>query len=203
MKKLISVILCVSIFVCMAVMSDITAFASTETTLVLNQETEILIKGYNSAILYFTPEVDGYYTLKSFSEGIDPYAEIYKMVDDSDLYMDGADDGGDGNDFVLTTYLEAGQPYSYRTNYFDSEDGLSYTVVLTLESGTDDSILGDVDGDSNVTIMDATAIQRHIAKHLSLTEKQLEVADTDKDGKLSVMDATAIQRYVAKLIDKF
>jgi hypothetical protein len=55
MKKLISVILCVSIFMCMAVMTNITAYASTETTLVLNQETKILIKGYNSAILYFTP----------------------------------------------------------------------------------------------------------------------------------------------------
>jgi hypothetical protein len=123
------------------------------------------------------------------------------MVDDSDLYMDGADEGGKGYDFVLTTYLEAGQPYSYRTNYFDSTDGLSYTVLLTLE--TDDSILGDVDGDSNITIMDATAIQRHVAKNLTLTDEQLALGDTDKDGKISVMDATAIQRYVAKLINKF
>ena len=56
---------------------------------------------------------------------------------------------------------------------------------------------------TNITIMDATAIQRHIAKNLTLTDEQLALGDTDKDGKISVMDATAIQRYVAKLINKF
>ncbi len=63
--------------------------------------------------------------------------------------------------------------------------------------------LGDVDGDNDISIMDATLIQRHSAKQITLTDEQQKYADTDKDGKTSVMDATAIQRFIAKIITKF
>ncbi len=59
-------------------------------------------------------------------------------------------------------------------------------------------ILGDVDIDCKVTILDATAIQRKLA---SLTTQLLNftAADTDKDGEVTILDATAIQRYLANL----
>ena len=66
-----------------------------------------------------------------------------------------------------------------------------------------DGILGDVDGDSEVSIMDATAIQMHMASLKKLTDQQKKVADTDKDGEVSIMDATAIQLFVAKIIHEF
>ena len=64
-------------------------------------------------------------------------------------------------------------------------------------------ILGDVDNDSEISVMDATAIQRHLASLKALTADQQKRADVDKDSEVSVMDATAIQRLVAKIIDKF
>lgn len=68
---------------------------------------------------------------------------------------------------------------------------------------SDNIMLGDVDGDGKISVMDATYIQRHIAKLITLDSVGLLAADTDKDGKITVMDATAIQRYLAKLITEF
>ncbi len=62
------------------------------------------------------------------------------------------------------------------------------------------AILGDVDGDDKVSIMDATEIQRHIAQLTTISEDRLTCADTDKDGKVSIIDATQIQRFIAQLI---
>ncbi|MBQ7133645.1 MAG: dockerin type I repeat-containing protein [Ruminococcus sp.] len=64
-------------------------------------------------------------------------------------------------------------------------------------------IVGDVDGDGKVSIMDATVIQRHIAQLESIKEDRLPYADTDKDGKVSIIDATMIQRLIAQLITEF
>lgn len=59
---------------------------------------------------------------------------------------------------------------------------------------------GDVDGDNVVSVMDATAIQRHLALLSNLTGSGMSRADVDGDDTLSVMDATHIQRFLAKLI---
>ena len=60
--------------------------------------------------------------------------------------------------------------------------------------------LGDVDGDSKVSVMDATTIQRYIAQLTTIPENKISCADTDKDTRISIMDATMIQRFIAKLI---
>lgn len=62
-------------------------------------------------------------------------------------------------------------------------------------------VLGDVDGDGEVSVMDATAIQLHIASLQTIPEDKLPAADADRDGDVSVLDATAIQLLVARLID--
>ncbi len=64
-------------------------------------------------------------------------------------------------------------------------------------------LLGDIDGNGKVEVLDATLIQRHEARFERLTEEQLKLADTNKDGEVNVLDATMIQRLVAKFITKF
>ena len=60
--------------------------------------------------------------------------------------------------------------------------------------------IGDINGDGKITILDATLIQRHIAKLDILTEGQLAYADADRNDTITIKDATQIQRLVAKLI---
>ena len=59
--------------------------------------------------------------------------------------------------------------------------------------------LGDVDGDSNIEVRDATWIQRHIAEVEMPFVINKTTADVDGDGIITVMDATAIQYYLANM----
>ena len=59
-------------------------------------------------------------------------------------------------------------------------------------------LLGDVDGDGEVTIIDATYIQRVLAD-LPVQAYNAAAADTDRDGEVTILDATNIQRYIAGL----
>ena len=63
--------------------------------------------------------------------------------------------------------------------------------------------IGDVDGDQDVTITDATTIQRHLAQISTIYSKCYEAADVDGDMKISIIDATTIQRYLAQIITEF
>ena len=64
----------------------------------------------------------------------------------------------------------------------------------------DELMLGDVDYDNEISIMDSTALQRYSAKLQTLTDEQLYIGDVDKDGAITIMDVTRIQMYIAKLI---
>lgn len=63
-------------------------------------------------------------------------------------------------------------------------------------------LVGDVNLDEDVTIMDSTAIQRYLASYETLECLALLSADVDSDESVSVMDATFIQRYCALMKDE-
>ena len=58
--------------------------------------------------------------------------------------------------------------------------------------------VGDANLDGNVNIMDATAIQRHLAELDLIKDEQLYTADTDGDERISIYDVTHLQRYLAE-----
>ncbi len=58
--------------------------------------------------------------------------------------------------------------------------------------------IGDADGDDEVTIIDATVIQRTLAD-IETPDYSEEAADADQDGEVTVVDATCVQRYIAQL----
>ena len=60
-------------------------------------------------------------------------------------------------------------------------------------------MVGDVDSNEKVNIKDATAIQKYIAKLISLDGVALMSADVTDDTKVNIKDATAIQKYIAKI----
>lgn len=59
---------------------------------------------------------------------------------------------------------------------------------------------GDANGDGKLSISDATAIQKHIAKMEALSEENLKAADLNGDGKITVADATVIQKKLAGIL---
>ena len=63
----------------------------------------------------------------------------------------------------------------------------------------DTLLLGDANLDSDVSILDATAIQMHIARLITFSAEALLCAEVTGDNDLSILDATAIQMHIAKL----
>jgi type I pullulanase len=56
---------------------------------------------------------------------------------------------------------------------------------------------GDVDSDGYITIVDGTAVQRHLAKIAELDSEHLTRGDYDYSGKTNILDVTKLQRYLA------
>ena len=96
--------------------------------------------------------------------------------------------------------LEGEWYYYYGNGCYGFEKNGNSTNCLRDDHKHDaDETLGDVDGDGVVSILDATAIQRDIAKLQTLTDEEKAKADLDGDGEVTVLDATAIQLKIAKL----
>ena len=72
------------------------------------------------------------------------------------------------------------------------------TQAPTQEPSNSPMLLGDVDGDGIVTIIDATCIQRHLASIPTFAFIEA-LADADGDGETTILDATYIQRWLAQL----
>ncbi len=66
----------------------------------------------------------------------------------------------------------------------------------------ENQLMGDVNGDGIVSIMDATDIQMHLADIKILSDDMISRAKVLGNDEVSVLDVTAIQRYLA-LLDNF
>ena len=77
---------------------------------------------------------------------------------------------------------------------YASENGFTFVAL----DDNKETILGDTDGDGDVTILDATAVQRTLAD-LPTQSYNEKAADADEDGEVTILDATSIQRYLADL----
>ncbi len=60
--------------------------------------------------------------------------------------------------------------------------------------------LGDINGDGEVTLKDATLLLQHVNKIATLTDAQLAAADINGDGEVTLKDATLLLQYVNKII---
>ncbi len=62
--------------------------------------------------------------------------------------------------------------------------------------------VGDADGNFEISIADATEIQKHLADLTTLEGVNLRAADIGNNGAPSISDATNIQYYLAGFVDK-
>ena len=103
-------------------------------------------------------------------------------------------------DAYADTFTVTGTPQGDAVRFNIKETALSYSGV-SAETATvipRAILLGDVDGDEDITIIDASLIQRQIADIPTFAYHE-DVADTDEDGEITVADATFIQRWLATL----
>lgn len=89
------------------------------------------------------------------------------------------------------------------TNDFETVATKNYNMVAfsnaIVNKFTGKTVVGDVTDDKDITVIDATAIQRHVAQLTNFTAAQLKAGDANGDGELTILDATEIQRFIAKM----
>ncbi len=68
---------------------------------------------------------------------------------------------------------------------------MSYTFKVV------DKTIGDTDASGDITVMDATNVQRYLVNLVEEPAICLELSDCDKSELVNIMDATYIQRYLA------
>ena len=116
--------------------------------------------------------------------------------------------------YLDTEYLTVGYVKNnklYQASVVDNSKVCDVTSVAGFEKVSvkgstvfvGDVILGDVDMDGDITVVDATEVQKYVAKLVNFTNDQMTAADVDHDGTITVKDATTIQKFVAHIINSF
>lgn len=96
----------------------------------------------------------------------------------------------------ITTETESGYDFLILKNNY-VRDGIRVKAVRTPDNASG-QILGDADGDTEITVSDAVRIQRYIA-YIAGGDFIPAAADADGDSEITVKDASCIQRYTVHL----
>ncbi len=137
------------------------------------------------------------------SGGVAPYTYSFKV--NGELVKDYSSSAA----YALA--LTAEGTYTVEVSVKDAQDTVAtktVTITATVDQPdvsepttptepADKYLKGDADVDGEVNIRDATAIQKHVADIIVLTEQGLANAEVDSSSSLTVKDATYIQKYIA------
>ena len=174
--------------------------------------TDISLQGYVSSPDGWSLTTDAAYTELTATEGkvgfgFDKEATVNKVVfvglagDDVTVVPTNPETDPTTEPTTVTT-----EPTTTATAPTEVTDPTSTTITTTTTEPTVPStveqktyLLGDADLDEKINVKDATLIQKHAAKMLTLIGDATYCADVNADAKINVKDATAIQKYVAKI----
>ena len=80
---------------------------------------------------------------------------------------------------------------------------LSDAIVNSVTIEKPAYVLGDVNGDGEITIIDVTLARRYYKGAATLADDQITRMDVNQDGKISIADITLIRRYYKGVITEF
>ncbi len=140
--------------------------------------------------LLFVPEQTGLYNFYSKSDD-DTYGSLLD-AEYNELAWD--DDGGEGSNFSIGWWLEAGETYYLRAKYLSEYDYGSFVVRVDCIEAEPDYTPGDANGDGKVNVHDLGLLERHLNGWN--TEIVATVCDVNGDGKVNVRDLALLERYL-------
>lgn len=167
------------------------SISGNETQNVIIEDTDV------SKYFKFTPSQSG--SLTFYSTGsCDPFG---RLLDSNMTELAYNDDNGEDRNFRISYNVNARETYVLQIGAFISSDE-AFNVTFNFEPNKE-TLLGDVNGDGEITVVDATILQKYIVGQTTLDDETLNVADVNKDGAITVVDATLIQKFVVKMITEF
>lgn len=96
----------------------------------------------------------------------------------------------------LTVYGVKG---SEAENYANKND----FKFVGIEPPAPQVIIGDLNGDNTVDVLDAAVVQKYAVGKGSISTEQIAAADVNNDGNVDVLDAADIKKYAAGIITEF
>lgn len=105
-----------------------------------------------------------------------------------------------GSSYIIGYDTEPMDLMDFYEEKLDDEIGASFVIKAVARETAD--LLGDVDLDGIVSIIDVTCIQRYLALLMDLSARQIALGDYNRDGTFDIVDATSIQRHLAGLDGK-
>lgn len=167
------------------------SISGNETQNVIIEDTDV------SKYFKFTPSQSG--SLTFYSTGsCDPFG---RLLDSNMTELAYNDDNGEDRNFRISYNVNARETYVLQIGAFISSNE-AFNVTFNFEPNKE-TLLGDVNGDGEITVVDATILQKYIVGQTTLDDETLNVADVNKDGAVTVVDATLIQKFVVKMITEF
>ncbi|MCR5636850.1 MAG: AAA family ATPase [Clostridiales bacterium] len=145
----------------------------------------ITVNAFTAADSVIIPVQAHYLPLKGMTQLTRTISKVRKQINPK-LRIDG---------IVLTLVAENTNIPEPETTYAGKE---SVGIAVSTEK-----MLGDVDNDKNVTMLDVVMLQKHIASLTVLTPEQIRLADVNRDGEITMLDVTTMQKYIARIIEKF
>lgn len=163
-----------------------------------NETQNVIIEDTNvSKYFKFTPSQSG--SLTFYSTG--SRDTVGRLLDSDMTELAYNDDNEEDMNFRISYNVNAGETYVLQIGAYTSSDE-AFNVTFNFEPNKE-TLLGDVNGDGEITIVDSTILQKYIVGQTTLDDETLNVADVNKDGAVTVVDATLIQKFVVKGITEF
>ena len=103
-----------------------------------------------------------------------------------------------GNNTVVISVLSEAGNYNYYVIYVNSAADCTLYVnsTGTLPDGVASAIIGDVNGDGNVNIIDLARVQMHILGVKLLAGAAINIGDINGDGNVNIIDLARIQMHI-------
>lgn len=172
-------------------LENLPSISGNETQNVIIENTDV------SKCFKFTPSQSG--SLTFYSTGS---SDTFGRLLDSDMAeLEYNDDNGEDRNFRIRYNVNARETYVLQIGAYGLSDE-AFNVTFNFKPNKE-TLLGDVNGDGEITVVDATILQKYIVGQTTLDDETLNVADVNKDGAITVVDATLIQKFVVKGITEF
>lgn len=134
-------------------------------------------------------------TVISCEAADETYTEDVVFIDEFEAEI--SDEGIFTFEFEPASWVTYGKSYILRIGGGDITEPAELAIVYSNDYIV---VTGDVDGDDEVTITDATLIMSYLVDKYEIGEDYKENADVDGDDEITITDATLIMSY---LVDKY
>lgn len=103
---------------------------------------------------------------------------------------------------IFETYKTDKALGQYQAEAYAKIAALNVSSVTDVTTAAEPQVtVGDINGDGEITLKDATLLLQHVNKVATLENSQLAAADINGDGEITLKDATLLLQYVNKIID--